>query len=148
MFRKITVLSRRAVIALIVALIAGEAGGATAWADGGWWDHDGPWDRHHHHHHDWARPYWFPHAHVYPFVVVPAPRYYVYVPPPIVVYLLPPVPWPHARPVVARPVSPVYRDTAGYFCRDYQATIVIDGRLRIGHGTACLERDGVWRLIG
>jgi hypothetical protein len=147
MFRKITVLSRRAAIALVVALIAAQAASA-ARADGGWSDHDdGPWHRHHGRHLDRVPVYRFSPGYVRPFVVVPAPRY-VYVPPPVAVYLLPPVPLRHPRPVAARPVSPVYQDSGGYYCRDYQATIVINGRLRVGHGTACLERDGVWRLIG
>lgn len=38
--------------------------------------------------------------------------------------------------------------TQGSYCREYQSTIVIGGRTQEGHGTACQEPDGTWRIAG
>ena len=40
-----------------------------------------------------------------------------------------------------------YQDSQGQYCREYQTTVVIDGRPQSGHGTACREPDGTWRLV-
>lgn len=32
-------------------------------------------------------------------------------------------------------------------CRDYTRTIFEFGRLRVAYGTACLQRDGSWRVV-
>lgn len=47
-------------------------------------------------------------------------------------------------------ITPVrtYRDDDGSNCRDFQQTIELDdGRNEIGHGSACREADGSWRIV-
>ncbi len=69
-----------------------------------------------------------------------------YVPPPRIVYIPPPRHHHHRR-VAARPVSLVYLARGGQYCRDYRASLVMAGVIRIGTCTACLHRDGVWRIV-
>jgi surface antigen len=40
-----------------------------------------------------------------------------------------------------------YQNSNGQYCREYQTTVVIDGRPQSGHGTACRMPDGTWRLV-
>jgi len=40
-----------------------------------------------------------------------------------------------------------YQNSDGQYCREYQTTVVIDNRPQSGHGTACREPDGTWRLV-
>ena len=40
-----------------------------------------------------------------------------------------------------------FQNPQGQYCREYQTTVVIDGRPQSGHGTACREPDGTWRLV-
>lgn len=35
----------------------------------------------------------------------------------------------------------------GEYCREYQQTIIVDGRQEIGYGTACQNPDGSWQII-
>jgi surface antigen len=46
-------------------------------------------------------------------------------------------------------VTPVrtYQNPTGQPCREFTQTISIGGRLQEGHGTACREADGTWRII-
>ena len=37
--------------------------------------------------------------------------------------------------------------TAERDCRDYEQTVIVDGREEIIHGTACREPDGTWRAL-
>jgi surface antigen len=37
--------------------------------------------------------------------------------------------------------------TAERDCRDFEQTVVVDGREEIIHGTACREPDGTWRSL-
>nr|WP_299757430.1 RT0821/Lpp0805 family surface protein [uncultured Boseongicola sp.] len=37
---------------------------------------------------------------------------------------------------------------SGRYCREYQQTITVDGRRAIGVGIACLQPDGIWRIVG
>jgi len=41
-----------------------------------------------------------------------------------------------------------YQTASGQFCREYQTTIVVDGRAQTGYGTACRQADGSWRVSG
>jgi surface antigen len=41
-----------------------------------------------------------------------------------------------------------YQNNSGQYCREYQTTVVIDGRPQNGHGTACRMADGSWQLVG
>lgn len=75
------------------------------------------------------------------FVFAP-PLYYgppVYYPPPVV-YTQP-------APIVAQPASPPYLRN-GQTCREYRTTVVIGGVQRPSYGTACLQPDGSWRIVG
>jgi surface antigen len=36
--------------------------------------------------------------------------------------------------------------SGGQYCREYQTTIVIDGRPETGYGTACRRSDGTWQI--
>jgi len=33
------------------------------------------------------------------------------------------------------------------YCREFQTTIVVDGRPEKAHGTACLQPDGTWQVV-
>ena len=44
------------------------------------------------------------------------------------------------------PIRTWQRDT-GQYCRDYTQSIVIDGKVEEGRGTACREDDGTWRIV-
>ena len=37
--------------------------------------------------------------------------------------------------------------TADGPCREFQTTIVIDGKSEPAHGTACQQADGTWRVV-
>lgn len=41
-----------------------------------------------------------------------------------------------------------YQTNNGQYCREYQTTIVVDGRPQSGHGTACRQPDGSWQIVG
>lgn len=41
-----------------------------------------------------------------------------------------------------------YSNDAGRYCREYTALATIDGRHERMHGTACLQPDGSWQLVG
>lgn len=36
----------------------------------------------------------------------------------------------------------------GTFCREYQTTVTVGGRTESAFGTACLQPDGSWQLVG
>jgi hypothetical protein len=44
---------------------------------------------------------------------------------------------------------PLNRDTASAAgpCREFQQQVIIDGRPQRGHGRACLQPDGSWRIV-
>lgn len=44
------------------------------------------------------------------------------------------------------PVRTWQRDD-GQYCRDFTQSIVIDGKVEDGKGTACREDDGTWRIV-
>lgn len=39
-----------------------------------------------------------------------------------------------------------YQTASGIDCRDYQTTVVIDGRSETATGTACRQSDGTWKI--
>lgn len=49
-------------------------------------------------------------------------------------------------PMLANQASPSY-SRAGQTCREYQSNVVIDGRTQPSYGTACLQKDGAWRIV-
>jgi surface antigen len=40
-----------------------------------------------------------------------------------------------------------YQTANGNYCRDYQTTVVIDGKNERATGTACRQPDGSWRIV-
>jgi len=44
------------------------------------------------------------------------------------------------------PAAP-YRTQNGQYCREYNQTIVVGGQKQSGHGTACREPDGSWKIV-
>ncbi len=83
-----------------------------------------------------------PPAVVYPYPVYPYP-------PPAVIYAPPyPSPYPPAEGILAAPAGPVYQDQWGRTCREYQSDVVVGGVKRPAYGTACLQPDGTWKIVG
>jgi surface antigen len=39
------------------------------------------------------------------------------------------------------------RDPLGNYCREYQTTVTIGGRVEQAYGTACRQPDGSWKVI-
>ncbi|MFZ0693088.1 MAG: hypothetical protein WAN51_02880 [Alphaproteobacteria bacterium] len=91
------------------------------------------------------RPHFF-----YPFfgppvVVGPPPVYYAQ--PPGAVYAPPASAYvTSGQAISATPVSPPYQASNGLTCREYQSTVVVEGRAQNSYGTACLQPDGSWRI--
>jgi surface antigen len=46
-------------------------------------------------------------------------------------------------------VTPTRDGTAanGQYCREYQQTVVIDGKSQSAYGTACRQPDGSWKIV-
>ncbi|MEN6542653.1 hypothetical protein [Parvibaculum sp.] len=76
--------------------------------------------------------------------VMSQPAYYA---PPPVAYAPAPSGYYGQAPLQAVPTSDVYRSTSGQYCREYQSTIRVGGRLQQSYGTACLGEDGDWRVV-
>jgi len=76
--------------------------------------------------------------------VMSQPAYYA---PPPVAYAPAPSGYYGQAPLQAVPTSEVYRSTSGQYCREYQSTIRVGGRLQPSYGTACLGDDGDWRVV-
>jgi surface antigen len=38
-------------------------------------------------------------------------------------------------------------DTQGNYCREFQTSVVIDGRTENAYGTACRQPDGSWKVV-
>jgi hypothetical protein len=120
-------------LALLASVLA--FGSAPASADSfGFSFHSGP--AYYHHPHYWHPHYWRPG----PRVVFLAPPPVVYGPPPAVVYT------PNA-PLNAYPASQPYRTADGRYCREYQATVMVNGAPQQSFGTACLQPDGSWHIV-
>jgi hypothetical protein len=100
----------------------------------------GHWRPHHHH----RRHHHFRHHHhsFYGPAVVFVPRPPVIYGAPHVVY----TPGGSAVRVVPSSRAP-YRTADGRYCREYQATITVDGSYQPAYGTACLGSDGAWRIV-
>lgn len=149
---RVAMVSRLVAAALTAVVATWPAEAARAHGASSWNDDEGARHRHHRHHdreerrHDRRdHRHRIEPGHARPIVVVPRPHLR-HAPPPRVVYIAPPGRHHHRR-VAAHPVSPVYLVGGGQYCRDYRASIVIAGVVRIGSCTACLHRDGVWRVI-
>lgn len=85
-------------------------------------------------------PYYSPYYYGYPTYYAPPPMIvYAAPPPPPVIYVTPP---PSALP--ATQSSPTFVDSLGRTCRQFQ-TYINAAPLS---GTACLQEDGTWRIVG
>jgi len=40
-----------------------------------------------------------------------------------------------------------YQTASGTYCREYQTTVLIDGKQERATGTACRQPDGTWRIV-
>lgn len=143
-------LKRRLLTACIVGLSLAGLSATAAEARG---RHHGGWGHGHHHGH---RGFGFAPTFVFG---APREREYVreYVPAPAPVYQPVPVYYP-AAPVYQQPVAapaPVYQQpvSAGSvefdqsYCREYENTAKIDGKIVKTYGTACRQADGTWKLV-
>jgi surface antigen len=45
------------------------------------------------------------------------------------------------------PVREGRQQTSGHYCREYQTSVVIDGRQQSAYGTACRQPDGSWEVV-
>jgi len=63
------------------------------------------------------------------------------------VHYAPPTVYVQPAPIAARPASPSYQRN-GQTCREYQTTVVIGGVQRPSYGTAYLQPDSSWRIVG
>jgi hypothetical protein len=121
--------------AAVAAVFALAPGGDAAYAGGG------------HRHHDGGGFFSFGYS---------SPAYGYYDPYPYApAYAYPPVYEPPYGPYDGRPMyydddsyqSSPYRYDDGSYCREFQTTIVIDGRPENAFGTACLQPDGSWAVV-
>lgn len=57
-------------------------------------------------------------------------------------------PWQNPQSGVGGSITPsgYFQNSQGEYCREYTQTITIDGRLEEGHGVACRQPDGRWRI--
>ncbi len=109
----------------------------------------GHWDRDRGDRHDWHGPPRYDHDGgaglgalfgALSLALAPPLRPVYVAPPPRITYYAP-----YGR-VSAVPASPVYRTADGRYCREYDATVRIGGRLQPAYGTACLASDGAWHI--
>ncbi|MBY0458639.1 MAG: hypothetical protein K2V38_14970, partial [Gemmataceae bacterium] len=77
-----------------------------------------------------------------PPVYYPPPPVYYYPPPPPVAYVPPPPPG-----LSATPAGPAYVSPSGSYCREFQSSGVVAGRMEQLYGTACQQPDGSWRVV-
>jgi P pilus assembly/Cpx signaling pathway, periplasmic inhibitor/zinc-resistance associated protein len=136
--------ARAALVGLFLALAAATTGPAQAgwghgggWRGGGW--HEGGWRPS-----GWHGGTFFGFSLNLPLTLgYPGPYYYpapTYYAPPRIVYL--------PEPQAATPTSPTYLSPRGRYCREFQMPGVVNGQRVQMHGTACLEPDGTWRVVG
>src|SRR2546427_2965077 len=58
------------------------------------------------------------------------------------------VPWRNPDNGHTGTVTPVrtYQASSGGYCREYETTVTVGGRLERGYGTACRQSDGSWHV--
>ncbi len=130
-----------AVGALALTAAPAQAGGGSSVSFGYSYSSGGYYPRHYHHRH---------HRHYYPPRVVyyaPPPAYYYPPPPPRVVYVNPPPPVVYAPAHVQQTLPGGPLASNGPYCREYQATTVVNGRNVPTYGTACQQPDGSWQIV-
>jgi hypothetical protein len=123
------------------------------------WKHGRHWDRGHH------RDRYRHKRHHRPVIVVPHSHrygrpYYRYAPPrPGGIYLFfdlsalfdapigAPVRWQDDNGAGTLVTTAAYNASDGRYCREYQKTVTVSGRLQEAWGTACLQPDGDWQIV-
>jgi surface antigen len=59
------------------------------------------------------------------------------------------MPWKNPQSGNSGTVTPsgYYQNANGQYCREYTQTINVGGQSQQGHGTACREQDGSWKIV-
>ena len=59
------------------------------------------------------------------------------------------VPWRNPDSGHSGSVTPTrtYQSSSGEYCREYQQTVMIDGKTEQSYGTACRQPDGSWKIM-
>ena len=59
------------------------------------------------------------------------------------------LPWKNPQTGNSGTVTPTnyYQNDAGEYCREYTQTITVGGKKQEGHGTACRQPDGSWKIV-
>jgi surface antigen len=59
------------------------------------------------------------------------------------------LPWNSSHSNASGMITPAgyYQTASGQYCREFSQTITVDGRTERGHGRACREPDGSWRIV-
>lgn len=59
------------------------------------------------------------------------------------------LPWKNPQSGNSGSITPsnYYQNASGEYCREYTQTIVVGGKNQQGHGTACRQPDGSWKII-
>lgn len=118
--------TRRIIPALLASLLL-SAGFASA-AEAGWHGGHG-WDRGRHHHHRSGGSISFGfYSPPEPVYIEPQPVYYT--PQPAYV-----------------PAAAGYNGDADRYCREYNTTSRVAGRMQNTYGTACMQPDGSWQIV-
>ena len=56
--------------------------------------------------------------------------------------------WTNQKRKITYSVRPIKNyKSKGRYCREYQTTVTINGKLQKGYGKACREPDGTWRIV-
>lgn len=123
--------ARRMIPAALAALLL--SGGFASAAEAGWHGgHGHGWDRGYHHHHRSTGSISFGfYSPPEPVYIEPQPVYYTPAPaytPPVTGY------------------APSYSEPDRY-CREYNTTSRVAGRMQNTYGTACMQPDGSWQIV-
>ena len=70
-----------------------------------------------------------------------------YAPPPVHPYRPPPVVYAPSPGLSATPTGPMYLGRSGTYCREFQTSGLVGGRMEQLYGTACQQPDGSWRVV-
>lgn len=59
-------------------------------------------------------------------------------------------PWNNPQSNVSGMVTPsgYFQNSTGQYCREYTQSINVSGRMETGHGIACRQPDGAWKIQG
>ncbi len=59
------------------------------------------------------------------------------------------LPWKNAQSGNSGTITPsnYYQNSQGQYCREYTQTITVGGKRQEGHGTACRQPDGSWKIV-